>query len=115
MPKIHGMPWPVSAKSLTMERTLPHDDLLCAHTPSRLDMQISMARREFIAISLNEGFRCMQSSSGNPSFPYCSRAPRSARLRPAGFDFACVLCGRPSRARAASFSATALQRPDLET
>ncbi len=68
MPKIHGMPWPVSARSLIMERTLPHDDVLRAHTPSRLDMQISMAKREFIAMPLNEGLSSMQSSSGSSLF-----------------------------------------------
>lgn len=64
VPMIHVMPCPVSAKRATMERQPPHGDDVEAHTPMRLDRQMSMARREFMAIPLNEGFSCMQSSSG---------------------------------------------------
>lgn len=64
VPMIHVMPCPVSANRATMERQPPQEDDVLAHTPMRLDRQMSMARREFIAIPLNDGFSCMQSSSG---------------------------------------------------
>lgn len=86
------MPWPVSARSLTIERTLPHDDVVCAHTPSRLDMQISMARREFIAMPLNEGFSCMQSSSGNSFLSLLFSGDSCCAFAPCWF-WLCCLCG----------------------
>jgi len=92
VPKIHGMPWPVSASSLTIERTLPHDDVGCAHTPSRLDIQISMARREFIAMPLNEGLSCMQSSSGNSFFSLLFSGDSFCAFSPGWCWFCCCLC-----------------------
>lgn len=92
VPKIHGMPWPVSASSLTIERTLPHDDVLYAHTPSRLDIQISMARREFIAMPLNEGFSCMQSSSGNSFFSLLFSGVSCCAFSPGWCWLCCCLC-----------------------
>lgn len=82
VPIIQIRPWLVIPISLTMERALAHEDVLLAHTPRLLDIAISIAMSEFHAIPLNEGFSCMQSSSGNcwlcrlslaPSleFPYC--------------------------------------------
>lgn len=48
-----------------MERAPPQEEALLAHTPSLLDMQISMASKELKAIPLKEGLSCMQSSSGS--------------------------------------------------
>lgn len=64
VPMIHVMPCPVSASRATMDLQPPQEDDVEAHTPIRLDRQMSMARREFIAIPLKEGLSCMQSSSG---------------------------------------------------
>uniref|UniRef100_A0A480F1F3 Inactive phospholipid phosphatase 7 n=1 Tax=Sus scrofa TaxID=9823 RepID=A0A480F1F3_PIG len=75
VPPIQGMPWPVMPMSLTMERALAQDAARPAHTPRRLDMQMSMASRELKAMPLKEGFSCMQSSSGSCCDWRRSRAP----------------------------------------
>jgi len=64
VPMSHVIPCPVSVNRATMERQPPQEDDESVHTPMRLDRQMSMARREFIAIPLKEGFSCIQSSSG---------------------------------------------------
>lgn len=78
VPMIHVMPWPVSANRATMERQPPQEEDVLAHTPMRLDMQMSMAKREFIAIPLNEGFSSIQSSSGILPGSFLSLLPLSA-------------------------------------
>lgn len=65
VPQIHVMPWPVRARRATTVRTLPHEDELWTHTPRRLERQMSMANREFMAIPLKDGLSSMQSSSGS--------------------------------------------------
>lgn len=55
VPPIQGIPCPVIPMRLIMERALPQDEALLAHTPRRLDMQMSMASRELKAIPLKEG------------------------------------------------------------
>lgn len=65
VPAIQGIPCPVIPRRLIMERAPPQEEALLAHTPSRLDMQMSMASRELKAIPLKEGLSCMQSSSGS--------------------------------------------------